>query len=164
MRSTCLVPRLTRGVRGVKTAAPMTKLFNKTSEKLKRRQLRTNMTKAEAIIWQKLRCKQLENCKFRNQYSVEQFVLDFYSPEIKLAIEIDGESHFQEGVAQYDQERQIFIESAGINFLRFTNKDVYENLNGVLETIAYRIRELRGCSFADRFLPPQPPLARGEQE
>ncbi|HEY9892444.1 MAG TPA: DUF559 domain-containing protein [Candidatus Sericytochromatia bacterium] len=85
----------------------MTKLFNKTTEKLKRQQLRTNMTKAEALIWQKLRCKQIENCKFRNQYSVEQFVLDFYSPEIKLAREIDGESHFQEGAAQYDNERQM---------------------------------------------------------
>ena len=141
----------------------MTKLFNKISEKLKRRELRSKMTKAEAIVWQKLRCKQLENCKFRNQYSVDRFVLDFYSPEIKLAIEIDGESHFQEGVAQYDQERQIFIESAGIKFLRFTNKDVYENLNSVLETIAYRIRDLRGCYLSDR-LPPQLPLLRGEQD
>ena len=129
----------------------MTKLFNKTSEKLKRRELRTNMTKAEAIVWQKLRCKQIENCKFRNQYSVDRFVLDFYSPEIKLAIEIDGESHFQEGVAQYDEERQVFIESAGIQFLTFTNQDVYENLNGVLETIAYKIQEVRECSLADRF-------------
>jgi very-short-patch-repair endonuclease len=121
----------------------MTKLLNKTTEKLKRQQLRRNMTKAEAIIWQKLRCKKIENCKFRNQYSVDRFVLDFYSPEIKLAIEIDGESHFQEGAAQYDHERQIFIESAGINFLRFTNNQVYENLNGVLEIIARKIRELR---------------------
>ncbi len=143
MRSTCLVPPLLRGARGVKTAALMTKLFNKTSEKSKRRQLRSNMTKAEAIVWQKLRCKQLENCKFRNQYSVARFVLDFYSPEIKLAIEIDGESHFQEGAAQYDEERQLFIEAAGIKFLRFMNNDVCENLNGVLETIAQKIRELR---------------------
>ena len=123
----------------------MTKLFNKTSEKSKRRELRSNITKAEAIVWQKLRCKQLENCKFRNQYSVDRFVLDFYSLELKLAIEIDGETHFLEGAAQYDEERQIFIESTGIKFLRFTNKDVYDNLNGVLETIAYKIRELRGC-------------------
>jgi very-short-patch-repair endonuclease len=72
----------------------MTKLFNKTTEKLKRQKLRRNITKAEAIIWQKLRCKQIETCKFRNQYSVDRFILDFYSPEIKLAIEIDGESHF----------------------------------------------------------------------
>lgn len=129
----------------------MTKLFNKTSEKLKRRELRNNMSKAEAIIWQKLRCKQIENSKFRTQYSVDRFVLDFYSPEIKLAVEIDGESHFQEGVAQYDEERQVFIELAGIQFLRFTNQDVYENLNGVLETIAGKIRELRECCLADRF-------------
>jgi very-short-patch-repair endonuclease len=121
----------------------MTKLFNKTSEKLKRQELRRNLTKAEAIVWQKLRCKQVENCKFRNQYSVSQFVLDFYSPEIKLGIEIDGESHFQEGAAPYDEERQIFIESAGISFLRFTNNEVYQNLNGVLEVIAQKIRELR---------------------
>jgi len=121
----------------------MTQLFNKTTEKLKRRQLRRNITKAEAIVWQKLRCKQIENCKFRNQYSVEQFVLDFYSPEIKLAIEIDGESHFQDAAAHYHNERQIFIESTGINFLRFTNNQVYENLNRVLEIIAQKIRELR---------------------
>lgn len=121
----------------------MTKLFNKISEKLKRRELRKNMTKAEAIVWQKLRCKQLENCKFRNQYSVDRFVLDFYSPEIKLGIEIDGESHFQKGAAQYDEERQSFIESAGVSFLRFTNNEVYQNLDGVLEVIAQKIRELR---------------------
>jgi len=121
----------------------MTQLFNKTTEKLKRRQLRRNITKAEAIVWQKLRCKQIETCKFRNQYSVDRFVLDFYSPKIKLAIEIDGESHFQDAVAHYDNERQIFIESTGINFLRFTNNQVYENLNRVLEIIAQKIRELR---------------------
>ncbi len=108
-----------------------------------------------------LRCKQLENCKFRNQYSVDRFVLDFYSPEIKLTIEIDGESHFQQGVAQYDKERQVFIELAGIKFLRFTNQDVYDNLNGVLETIAYKNPELREYSFCDRFYPPQPPMNQG---
>ncbi len=142
----------------------MTKLFNKTSEKSKRRELRSNITKAEAIVWQKLRCKQLENCKFRNQYSVDRFVLDFYSPELKLAIEIDGETHFLEGAAQYDEERQIFIESTGIKFLRFTNNEVYENLNAVLETIAQKILELRECSIVNTFNPPSPPWIRGEQE
>jgi very-short-patch-repair endonuclease len=141
----------------------MTKLFNKTSEKLKRRELRTNMTKAEAIVWQKLRCKQIENCKFRNQYSVDRFVLDFYSPEIKLAIEIDGDSHFQEGAAKYDEERQILIESTGIKFLRFTNNQVYENLNGVLEAIVQKIRELREGSIADTFNPPAPHESGGSK-
>ena len=100
----------------------MTKLYNRTSEKAKRQQLRRNMTKAEFLLWQKLKGKQLEGVKFRSQYGVGQFVVDFYCTELKLAIEIDGESHFQDGAQEYDQERQAFIESVGIRFLRFTNK------------------------------------------
>ena len=125
----------------------MTKLYNKTSEKLKRQQLRKEMTKAEKLLWEKLKSQQLENCKFRRQYSVDKFVLDFYSPEIKLAIEVDGDSHFQDGAVEYDAERQIFIESVGIKFLRFTNDDVYHNLEGVIEVIAGKIQSLRTSSF-----------------
>ncbi|WP_019487914.1 endonuclease domain-containing protein [Kamptonema formosum] len=132
----------------------MTKLYNKTSEKLKRQQLRREMTKAEKLLWEKLKSQQLENCKFRRQYSVDKFVIDFYSPEIKLAIEVDGDSHFQDGAIEYDAERQTFIESVGINFLRFTNDEVYHNLEGVIEVIAGKIQLLRR--------PPQPPLVRGE--
>ncbi|MEH2254087.1 endonuclease domain-containing protein [Nostoc sp.] len=63
---------------------------------------------------------------------------------MKLAIEIDGESHLPEGAAESDKARQEFIESAGIKFNRFTNNDVYANLSGVLESIAQNIRNLRG--------------------
>ncbi|WP_267923073.1 endonuclease domain-containing protein [Nostoc mirabile] len=73
-----------------------------------------------------------------------KFVIDFYSCEFKLAIEIDGESNFQEGAAEYDKARQEFIKSAGIKFIRFTNNDVYANLSGVLESIVQNIRNLRG--------------------
>jgi len=135
----------------------MTQLYNRTSEKGKRQQLRRNMTKAEFMLWQKLKGKQLEGVKFRSQYGVGQFVVDFYCTELKLAIEIDGDSHFQDGVQEYDQERQAFIESIGIRFLRVTNDNVYKNLEGVLERIIYKIGELRNH-------PPQPPLLRGEQE
>lgn len=120
----------------------MTRLYNRTSEKAKRQQLRRNMTKAEFIIWQKLKGKQLEGYKFRSQYSIGNFVVDFYCTKLKLAIEIDGESHFVDGAQEYDQERQAFIESVGIRFLRFTNDEVYENLEGVLERITQEIREL----------------------
>lgn len=128
----------------------MTKLYNRTSEKTKRQQLRRNMTKAEFRLWQKLKGKQLEGVKFRSQYGVGRFVVDFYCTELKLAIEIDGESHFQDGVQEYDQERQAFIELLGIRFLRFTNDDVYRNLEGVLERIIQKIGELRND-------PPSPP-------
>ncbi|MDY6784691.1 MAG: endonuclease domain-containing protein [Cyanobacteriota bacterium] len=122
----------------------MTVFYNRTSEKRKRQRLRRNKPNAECILWQKIRCKQLENCKFRSQYSVDRFVLDFYSAEIRLAIEVDGPSHFREGAREYDAARQAFIESTGIRFLRFTNAEVYNNLDGVLEVIVGKIRELRG--------------------
>ncbi|OKH11579.1 hypothetical protein NIES592_21295 [Fischerella major NIES-592] len=121
----------------------MTKLYNKSSEKEKRRQIRRNIAKAEKILWEKVKDRQIEDCKFRRQYSVAEFVIDFYSPELKLAIEIDGDSHFKNGAAEYDKERQVFIESTGIRFIRFTNDDVYNNLSGVLEYIAQNIRDLR---------------------
>jgi very-short-patch-repair endonuclease len=116
----------------------MTTLYNQSSEKFKRQALRNNMPTAERIIWDWLRCKQVEGCKFRRQYSIDVFVIDFYAPELKLAIEIDGDSHFQEGVPEYDHERQLFLESKGAKFLRFTNQEIYKNLDGVLE----RIREV----------------------
>ena len=122
----------------------MTQLYNKNSEKEKRRKLRQDIVKAEKIIWDKIRNRQIEDCKFRRQYSVDKFVIDFYSPILKLAIEIDGESHFQDGVAEYDRKRQSYIEYLGITFLRFTNNDVYDNLDAVLESIAMKVKELKG--------------------
>lgn len=120
----------------------MTQLYNRTSEKAKRQQLRRHLTKAEFRLWQKLKGKQLEGYKFRRQYSVGSFVIDFYCTELKLAIEIDGDSHFEEGAQEYDRERQAVIESVGIRFLRFTNDEVYGNLERVLERITQEIWEL----------------------
>ena len=64
------------------------------------------------------------------------FVVDFYCPRLKLAIEIDGDSHLEEGAEEYDMVRQEYIESTGIKFLRFTNNDIYHNLEGVLNSIS----------------------------
>ncbi len=70
--------------------------------------------------------------KFRRQYSVDKFVLDFYCPQQKLAIEIDGDSHFTKKAAEHDRERQMIIESYSIRFLRFTNAEVNKNMEGVI--------------------------------
>ena len=121
----------------------MTQLYNRTSEKEKRQLLRHNTIAAEKLLWSRLQRKQIEGCKFRRQYSIAQFVVDFYSPEIKLAIEVDRESHFQPGASEYDQERQQFIEVYKITFLRFTNDDVYSNLAGVCDVIRQKIINLR---------------------
>ena len=114
---------------------PMTRLFNQASEKEKRRSLRKNMPPAETILWSKLRGKSLHGYKFRRQYSIGPYIVDFYSPQLKLAIELDGESHFVEGAPERDQVRQAFIESADVAVLRFTNCDVYDKLEGVIEKI-----------------------------
>jgi very-short-patch-repair endonuclease len=97
------------------------------------------MPQAEVMLWLKLRGKNVKGYKFRRQYSVGTYIVDFYCAELKLAIEIDGESHFIAGSEDHDRKRQKFIESAGICFLRFTNTDVYERLDGVLETIMARL-------------------------
>ena len=120
---------------------PMTRLFNQISEKEKRRTLRKNMPPAETILWSKLRGKGLNGCKFRRQYSIGPYIVDFYAPKPKLAIELDGESHFVVGALQRDQVRQKFIESADITVLRFTNCDIYDRLEGVIEKILEKIPE-----------------------
>jgi very-short-patch-repair endonuclease len=101
--------------------------------------LRRNLPKAEVILWSRLKNKGLDGYKFRRQYSIGKFVVDFYCPRLKLAIEVDGDSHFSEKSEVYDKERQRFIESFKISFLRFTNKDIYENLDEVLAAIKVRM-------------------------
>lgn len=113
----------------------MTQFFNKSIEKAKRRQLRNDSPSAELKIWSSLRRKNLAGYKFRRQYSVGPYVLDFYRPALKLAVEIDGDSHFIGTAVDDDERRQAFMETFGIRFLRFTNQQVYDNLDGVLESI-----------------------------
>ncbi|MGH3053827.1 MAG: endonuclease domain-containing protein, partial [Gaiellaceae bacterium] len=84
--------------------------------------------------------------KFRRQYSVDAYVLDFYAPQAKLATEIDGDSHFNADAIEYDQQRTAYLESFGIEVLRFTNLEVFENLAGVLTRIEDVLRARRATS------------------
>ena len=83
----------------------MNRIYNRRELKTRRQTLRSQMPPAEALLWQQIRGKQLLGYKFRRQYSVGRYVLDFYCPALRLGIELDGDSHFQEGAAQGDQER-----------------------------------------------------------
>ncbi len=116
------------------------RIYNRISEYEKRKELRNNMTKAEVILWSRLKGKQLNGLKFRRQYSVEPYIIDFYCVKRRLAIEVDGDSHFEEGAREYDEKRQKFIERFNIKFLRFTNSDIYENLDGVTEMISNEVK------------------------
>ena len=93
------------------------------------------MPKAETLLWARLRGRQVFGYKFRRQFSVGPYSIDFYCPELKLAIEVDGDSHFSEQAIAYDRERQNYIEAFEIRFLRFTNAQVYKSQNDVVESI-----------------------------
>ena len=109
---------------------------NDPSLKEKRRDLRKNQTDAEKLLWARLRNKQLLGNKFYRQYSVGAYILDFYCPDHRLAIELDGGQHAAEEKQMYDEVRSAFLKSEGIAVVRFWNNDVMQNLNGVLLRIA----------------------------
>ena len=125
------------------------RIFNRKEQTERRRNLRNTASKPEVVIWSKIKHGQILGQKFRRQHGVAQYVLDFYCPVLRLAIEIDGESHFREGSEEYDIERQAFIESFGIHFLRFTNADVAKNLDGVLQAIYHTVETLDSKKFVD---------------
>jgi very-short-patch-repair endonuclease len=96
--------------------------------------LRKNYTDAELFLWTKLRYRQL-GVKFRRQHSIGPYVLDFYCPEKRLAIELDGGQHNSEEIKIYDDERTIYLRSFGVKVLRFWNNDVLKSSKEVLEVI-----------------------------
>ena len=119
----------------------MTKIFNRLEQKEKRQTLRRERTKAEVLLWQRLRAGQI-GWKFSQQYSVGPYILDFYCPQLKLALEIDGPTHEGAEATVYDANRQAFVESYGIRFLRFSNEQIYHQLDEVVESIATTTEQL----------------------
>lgn len=117
----------------------MAQLHNKPGYKPVRKFLRNNSTQAEIIIWRFLKKKQTGGFKFRRQHSIGSFIVDFYCPEKKLAVELDGDVHEVKKQAAYDRARQRKIESLGINVLRFTNEEVIQNVEGVLKAIVAEV-------------------------
>lgn len=119
----------------------MTKHYNKKSEQEKRRTLRHNMTYAEKVLWQQLRKKQT-GYRFLRQFSVDHFVIDFYCPELKLAIELDGSIHDIPEQKEYDVVRQKYIEKFGIRFVRITNEEFLSNPNKAFQKIENSIKSI----------------------
>jgi len=99
-----------------------------------RKHLRNNMPQPERKLWFYIRNKQL-GIKFRRQHSIGKYVVDFFCCELKLAIEIDGNSHFTEQAQAYDHQRTRDLNKIGIKVLRFTNNEVNQNLEEVLVKI-----------------------------
>ncbi len=103
---------------------------------IKARYLRKEETRAEKILWQELRDKKL-GVKFRRQHPVDSFILDFYAPEIKLAIELDGSPHTES--QEYDRLRTEYLNLNGIKIIRFWNSEVEKNLEEVVRKVRNEI-------------------------
>ncbi|MDO8444779.1 MAG: endonuclease domain-containing protein [Deltaproteobacteria bacterium] len=121
--------------------------------KERRRELRRNQTEAEKLLWARLRNKQIHGIKFFRQFSIGAYVLDFYSPTIKLAVELDGGQHAEKDAQAYDEVRSDYLKAQGIEVMRFWNNDVMQNMEGVLQRIAEKANQT----------PPDLPFSKEEE-
>lgn len=98
------------------------------------------MTETEVMLWSRLKGKQLLGYKVRRQYGVGNYVIDFYCPQLKLGIEVDGESHFTRKGLNHDKNRDDYISNEGIELIRVTTTDINDNLDGVVEYLARKFQ------------------------
>ena len=105
--------------------------------------LRRNETKAEKLLWEKLRNNQLGGLKFRRQHPVNIYIADFYCHKFKLIIELDGDYHYQEEQKQKDEVRTEVLRLNDLKIIRFKNEEVEQDINQVLITIKNKIEQLK---------------------
>jgi very-short-patch-repair endonuclease len=104
--------------------------------RVRARELRHDQTYAEHWVWDVLRNRRLDGWKFRRQFPVDSYVLDFYCAELKLVVEVDGEVHLDLRQAAHDENRDTHLTSIGCTVLRISNEDVIKNLDAVRRRIA----------------------------
>ncbi len=105
-----------------------------------RRSLRRESTPSEALLWLRIQKKQVQGRRFRRQHSIGPFVVDFYCPSERLAIELDGSLHDNAITAGNDQARQEYLLSQGIRVIRFDNQAIADDLEGVVDVIIRSFR------------------------
>jgi very-short-patch-repair endonuclease len=118
----------------------MPRLHNKKVLITQRKQLRNNATQAEKMLWYELKNNQLAGRKFRRQHSVGNYILDFYCPEERLAIELDGEQHEDDKQKEYDKKRTEYLNGLKIKVIRLKNTDVIFGRDSVVKIILENLR------------------------
>ena len=124
----------------VKTIIMNKRIHNRKYLESYRKKLRKSLTPAEATLWKNLQNRKLKGRKFRRQHSIENYIIDFYCPEERLAIELDGEIHFNELAQEKDKIRTERLNELRIRVIRFENKMVFEGLAQVLQEIEDNFR------------------------
>jgi len=105
------------------------------SLKSRARELRKSMTDAEKLLWSKLRLRQLKNAQFYRQKVMGNYIVDYCCPSSKLVVELDGSQHFSEDALHVDEKRDNYLRRMGFKVLRFTNHEVNNNLNNIMQKI-----------------------------
>ncbi|MCY3979839.1 MAG: endonuclease domain-containing protein [Chloroflexi bacterium] len=116
--------------------------------KQRARLMRRNPTPAEAKLWQHIRKRQVRGFRFRRQHAIGPFIVDYYCYEARLVIELDGAIHDEPAQAEYDEDRQQYLESAGLRVLRFTNAQVIHDANAVVAAIGDWLFQNASCRTA----------------
>ncbi|HMQ01637.1 MAG TPA: DUF559 domain-containing protein [Candidatus Doudnabacteria bacterium] len=129
------------------------KLYNK------RKKLRNQSTPAEIRLWYYLKNSKI-GAKFRRQHSIGPFILDFYSPKYKLAIELDGAAHDHEALYKKDFKRSVYLADQGIKVLRFENRLIFENIQRVVDMIGMNCQSHHPVDFVAT---PPPSGRRGKR-
>ena len=93
------------------------------------------MTDAEKLLWSRIRRKQLKDCQSYRQKIIGNYIVDFYCPKSKLIIELDGGQHYSGEGMRKDKIRDNYLKNLELTVLRFSDRDVFKNLQGVLEAI-----------------------------
>ncbi|MEO5905764.1 MAG: endonuclease domain-containing protein [Saprospiraceae bacterium] len=105
--------------------------------------LRTHETKAEKILWEHLRNRQMEGIKFRRQHPTKKDVVDFFASELKLVIELDGDYHHDDTQVFADEQRDKNLLLDQFITIRFSDDQIFNSLENVLDSIRYKIRSLK---------------------
>ncbi|MGE5318270.1 MAG: endonuclease domain-containing protein [Chloroflexota bacterium] len=105
------------------------------------KELRKTQTSAESLLWEALRRRQINGIKFRRQHPIRSFIVDFYSHEAQLIIELDGSIHDEAEVIERDNMRTLVFEELELKVIRFRNEEVLNELNSVIYQIKQSIEE-----------------------
>ena len=107
------------------------------------RKLRKQGILSEVLLWKQIKNKSLGK-EFHRQVPIDNYIVDFYCHELMLAIEIDGSSHQFDEIAVKDEIRQNKLESLGVHFIRFNDRDVKKHMDRILQALENKIEELKG--------------------
>ena len=141
----------------------MTIIYNTPRNQSFRKRLRQNMTKSETVLWKNIKGDRLGH-RFRRQYGVGNYIVDFYCPTLKLAIEVDGFTHADEKVFEKDEIKQKYLESLGIMVKRYSSEQVFKTINEVIADLYQTCDEIEKKRLGDNSsarLGRAPPLKKG---